>query len=160
MNQKKPIIYALISFALFFIASFYITYPLLFHLGDRVTGFGDELLIAWIQNWVIHSLMTKPFGVFDSNLYYPYHNTLAYTETFMVTSILAIPAKFIVGEPIATVNFTLFSSIILFGFSIYLLCYFQECLWYSPQRFWIVQRLCSFFQLSAFLLRYYFSCTL
>jgi hypothetical protein len=124
MNQKKPIIYALISFALFFIASFYITYPLLFHLGDRVTGFGDELLIAWIQNWVIHSLMTKPFGVFDSNLYYPYHNTLAYTETFMVTSILAIPAKFIVGEPIATVNFTLFSSIILFGFSIYLLCFY------------------------------------
>lgn len=124
MKSKKPIIYALISFILFFIASTYITYPLLFHLGDRVTGFSDELLIAWIQNWVIHAIMTNPLGVFNGNLYYPYHNTLAYTETFIVTSILAIPARLLVGEPIATVNFTLFSSIIFFGFSIYLLCFY------------------------------------
>jgi hypothetical protein len=119
-----------VSLVLFFIAAVYITYPLLFHLGDLVTGFGDQLLIAWIQNWVIHALFTNPLSLFDANLYYPYHNTLAYTETFIVTSILAIPARLLVGEPIATVNFTLISSLVFLGFSVYLLGF------YLTRNFW------------------------
>jgi hypothetical protein len=124
MKIKSPLGLGFISFLLFFIAAIYITYPLIFHINDMATGYGDELVIAWIQNWVIHALMTSPFSIFEANIYYPYHNTLAFSETFIFTSILALPIKLLTGEPISTVNFTLISSIIFLGFSMYLLCFY------------------------------------
>lgn len=124
MKIKNAIILSLLSLLLFFIAAIYITYPLVFHIGSLVTGFGDELVIAWIQNWVIHALLTNPLSLFEANIYFPYHNTLAFSETFIVTSILAMPVRFLSGQPISTVNFTLISSILLLGFSIYLLCFY------------------------------------
>lgn len=102
----------------------YITYPLIFHLGNYAVGLGDELVIAWIQNWVIHSLTTNPFSIFEANLYFPYHNTLAYSDLFLTSSILSIIPLKLVGQPIAVVNFTLISSFVLLGFSIYLLCFY------------------------------------
>lgn len=114
----------IIAFLLFSIAAVYITFPLIFHLGSFTTGFGDELLIAWIQNWVLHAIVTQPFTIFDTNIFFPYRNTLAYSDIFITSSLLAFPVKLFVTEPIVTVNFTLISSIILLGFSMYLLCYY------------------------------------
>jgi hypothetical protein len=124
MKLKRSIVLGFIGFLIFSIAATYITWPLIFHLGDKVTGFGDEFVIAWIQNWVIHALTTNPASLFEANLYYPYHNTLAFSETFIVTSILALPLRALVGEPVATVNFTFLSSLVLLGFSVYLLCFY------------------------------------
>lgn len=121
---KKEIIMGFSAFFIFFLLSLFITFPLFFKIGDITTGLGDELVIAWIQNWVIHALSTDPLSIFESNLYYPYHNTLAFTETFILTSILAIPIRMIIGEPISTVNFTFISSLIFLGFSMYLLCFY------------------------------------
>ncbi len=123
-KKIKPFLIYCVPFIIFFLSAIYITYPLLFHLGDYVTALGDELVIAWIQNWVIHALTTNPPGLFEANLYFPYHNTLAFSETFIVTSILALPLRMFTGEPIITVNFTLISSLVLLGFSIYLLSYY------------------------------------
>lgn len=121
---KKNLILALASFLIFFLLVNYITYPLIFNLGSLSVGLGDELVIAWIQNSVIHALFSNPFHIFDTNLYFPYHNTLAFSETFITTSILSIIPLKLAGEPISTVNFTLISSLILLGFSIYLLCFY------------------------------------
>lgn len=112
------------SLLFFFIASIYLTFPLIFHLGNYATGVGDELVMAWIQNWDIHALVTNPFNIFNANLYYPFHHTLAYAESLIFTSILAFPIQMLVGEPIATVNFTFISSLTLLGFSLYLLAYY------------------------------------
>lgn len=112
------------SFVIFLFLSIYITFPLIFHLGDYSTGFGDELVIAWIQNWVIHALTTNPFSLFEANIYYPYHNSLAFSEHFLISSILSILPYKIIGEPIAVVNFTLISSLIMLGFFMYLLIYY------------------------------------
>lgn len=125
MKIKKSILLDFISFFLFSIAAVYITYPLIFHMGVMATGLGDELLIAWIQNWVINALSTgNIFSIFDANIYYPYHNTLAYSETFITSSMLALPIKLFTTEPIATVNFTLISSLILLGFSLFILAFY------------------------------------
>lgn len=123
-KYKKEIILSLTSFIIFFLLAVYITYPLIFNMGDKATGLGDELVIAWIQNWVIHSLFTNPLHIFNANLYFPYNNTLAYSDLFLTSSILSIIPLKIIGEPIAVVNFTLISSLALLGFSIYLLSFY------------------------------------
>jgi len=124
MIKKRQLVYGISSFVIFLIASVYITFPLVFHLGSLATGLGDELVIAWIQNWVIHSLTTNPFSLFEANIYYPYHNSLAFSDLFLTSSILSLIPLKIIGEPIVTVNFTLISSLVMLGFFTYLLIYY------------------------------------
>ncbi len=121
--HSKQIIH-LLALTLFFLAGIYLTFPLIFHMGNMATGYGDELVNAWIQNWVIHALYMNPLSVFEANIYYPYHDTLLFSETFITSSILAIPVRMLIGQPVATENFTLISSLTILGFSLYLLSYY------------------------------------
>ena len=109
------------AFIFFTIAVVYITYPLPFHMDSLVSGWGDELVIAWIQNWVVHSLFTNPLEIFQANTYYPYHNTLAYSDAFFISSVLGFPALWLLKEPVVLFNFTFISSLIMLGFFTYLL---------------------------------------
>jgi len=124
MFYKKSFLFGLSAFFTFLLASIYITFPLILHLGDYATGLGDELVIAWIQSWVIHTLFTDPFSLFNANIYFPNHNTLAYSDLFLTGSLLSfLPAHFI-GQPIAANNTLLIFAILSLGFSLYLLTYY------------------------------------
>ena len=112
------------AFFLFLISSIYITYPLIFHLGNFTTGFGDEMLLAWIHKWVIHELFTNPLNLFNATIFYPFTNSLAYSDIFLTGSLLTALPVFFVGQPIAANNITIISSLTLLGFSIYLLSYY------------------------------------
>src|SRR4051812_8449007 len=117
MKNKKSIYFPhTIVFILFILSSIYITYPIIFHLGSLATGLGDELVIAWIQNWVIHSVTSGNISsIFEANLYYPYHNSLAFSDTFFTSSLIALVPRLVKGEPISTVNVTLILSLIFLG---------------------------------------------
>lgn len=108
-----------ITFILYTFFALYITYPLIFNLGNYITNLGDELLIAWIHNWVLHSFITNPWDIFNANIYFPYENTLAYSDLFLITSILGVLPRVFINEPIIITNFTIISSLIFLGFSIY-----------------------------------------
>lgn len=118
------------AFLIFVISSIYITYPLVFHLGDLVTGYGDQYLHAYIMNWVVHALFTNPLNLFQASIYYPYINSLAYSDLFLTSSILSIIPLWILKEPIVTVNFTLISSIFMMGFFTFTLSF------YLTKNFW------------------------
>lgn len=121
----KKLFFHFTSISLFFLFSIYITYPLIFNLGNRAVGQGDELVISWIMNWVIHAIVQgNIYTFFDANLYYPYLHSLAYSDLFITSSLLAIIPLWIVQEPIVVVNFTLITSLTLVGFSLYLLSYY------------------------------------
>jgi hypothetical protein len=123
-NNKREILKYVSAFMLFFFSSIYITFPLLFHISHYSTGFGDELLLAWIHGWVIHALTTNPLSLFNANIYYPYHNSLAFSDVFITGSILTAPFVYFFGQPIVANNITFISSLILLGFSVYLLSYY------------------------------------
>lgn len=108
----------------YLLAVFYITHPLLFNLGSLSYGLGDELLIAWIHRWVQHSVTTDLFSLFNANIYYPYTNTLAYSETFILTGIITYIPFLFLQEPIATVNIALLISLITLAYSVYLLSFY------------------------------------
>ena len=124
---KKYLLGHLLVFILFFLAACFITYPLIFNLGKITTGYGDELLIAWISNWNIHKLFENPLGfinLFNTNSFFPYLNTLAYSETFITSSLISFLPLLIFKESIVANNFTIISSILLLGFGSYLLTFY------------------------------------
>ncbi len=130
MLFKDKFIKYFLAFLIFLISAVYITYPLIFNLGKFITGFGDQYLEAYVMNWVVHSLFTNPLGIFEGSIYYPYLNPIAYSETFITSSVLGIIPLVLFKEPIAIVNFTLLSSIFMVGFFTFVLAF------YLTKNFW------------------------
>ena len=124
MVGKRILLLFFSAFLIFFFSAAYITYPLIFHLSEFATGFGDELLISWIQNHAIFSLVHNPLEIFNGNIFYPYQNTIAYSDLFLTSSILSAIPVYLFKEPIAAINFTFISSLTLLGFSVFLLSYY------------------------------------
>lgn len=107
------------SFLLFIFAAIFITYPLIFNLSSIISGFGDELIISWIHNFILDN----PFN-FNANIFFPFDKTLAYSDFLFTSAFLSAPVLFFIKEPIVSFNFTLISSLALLGFSIFLLAYY------------------------------------
>lgn len=65
----------------FGILTILMTYPTLLYLNSAVRDYGDSLLNTWIiaQN-AHHILIGEPFQLFEGNIFYPYHHTLAFSE--------------------------------------------------------------------------------
>src|SRR5437764_143085 len=108
--------YHILIFIIFTFFGIFITFPLIFHMDKLATGVGDEFVIAWTHNWVIHALTTNPLTIFEANLYFPYHNTLAYSDLYLTSSVLFMLPFMLIGQPIGINNLTLISSFILLGF--------------------------------------------
>ncbi|OGH06317.1 MAG: hypothetical protein A2171_00985 [Candidatus Levybacteria bacterium RBG_13_35_9] len=82
------------------------------------------------MNWNIHQLFLNPSDLFNANIYYPYKNSLAFSETFLTSSVLSIIPMWLLKEPIVAVNFTLISSIFMVGFFTFILAF------YLTKNFW------------------------
>jgi hypothetical protein len=59
-------------------------WPLPFHMATRIpTDLGDPSLQAWQVAWGGHALLTQPTTYFDSNTFYPLHNSLAFSDALV-----------------------------------------------------------------------------
>lgn len=113
-----------LSFFYFVGTTIYITYPLIFHLTDYISGVGDELLITWILNWNIHAIFTNPLHIFDANIFYPYSNTLAFSDAFFTSTLFVLLPTLFLGEPVAAYNSNLLFTFVTLGFFTYLFVYY------------------------------------
>ena len=114
----------IVSLFIFVFSALFITYPLIFHMGDMAVDLGDSYLVSWIINWVNHAIFTNPLNLFNAPIYFPYSNSLAFSEPFITSSILSfIPLK-LIEDPMVAVNFTLISSIFMVGYFTFLLSYY------------------------------------
>ena len=95
------------------IAVVIMTWPLVTgvgHLG-RTQNSGDARVSVWNVAWVAHALLTKPFDLFDANIYYPHRRTLAFSEANIGAGTLAVPAWWLTSNPFAAHN-----TVVLFAF--------------------------------------------
>ncbi|MDO8186363.1 hypothetical protein Q5424_18760 [Conexibacter sp. JD483] len=59
-------------------------WPLVLHLGDDVAkDLGDPLSQSWQVAWGGHALAHQPLRFFDANQYYPYRDTLAFSDALV-----------------------------------------------------------------------------
>lgn len=108
---------------LLILAAVVLTYPLSLRLGSAVTDEADPLLNAWILAWDAHILPRNPLNLYNANDFYPYSNTLAYSETLLGQAIITTPIIWITENPILAVNLSILLSFTLSGIGMYALVY-------------------------------------
>lgn len=96
------------------------TYPLVLKPGSYLRGLNDPYLFTWMLIWVSKTIFTDPLGLFDANIFFPYGNTLAFSEPLIVPAVTtAAPVYGLTGNPILAYNVTLILFQALCGWSAY-----------------------------------------
>ena len=88
------------------------TWPWAAHLRDTSFDAGDSYLNSWTLAWDFHQTFHDPLRLFDSNNFFPYRYTLAFSEHQWGIALLFFPAS-AAGLPPLTVH----GLAMLFGFA-------------------------------------------
>jgi hypothetical protein len=70
----------------------------------------DTVLNEWALAWVAHQAVTDPLHLFDANIFYPEHDTLAYSESMIVQSAMAAPLLWLGASPVLAYNVVLIAG--------------------------------------------------
>ena len=105
------------------------TWPLARGAADHVVGdeaaqgmcVGTPNLNVWAMGAVLHQLRHDPLGLFDTNAFYPYSRSLAFSEHLFVPALMAAPVLLATGNLVLAYNVTALLTLALAGFGMYLL---------------------------------------
>ncbi len=107
---------------LFFgLISLVMLWPLSGHLAVSTPNEGDALQQIWSIGWASHSLTTDPANLFNGNIFYPYLNTLAYSDHLLAQTLQGLPIYLLTGNLVLEYGLLTLFSFILSGWGTYLL---------------------------------------
>lgn len=93
-----------------------LAYPLSVRPASHVMSAApDTALSMWALAWDAHAFLHHPLSIFDANIYYPQHRTLAYSENFIGSAVLAAPVLWLTGNPVLAFNMVALASCVLCG---------------------------------------------
>jgi len=95
--------------------------PYSLHITDSVVNAIDPLFYAWNLNHNAKVLTDENINAYDTNIFYPLNNTIAYSDTLWAQSIIATPIIWASKNPILAVNLITILSFPLAAISMYLL---------------------------------------
>jgi hypothetical protein len=98
--------------------------PLSINLTNMVPELTDPLLNAWRMQWDAHAFLSGPdslVNLFNTNIFYPFPLTLAYSEHFLILSALALPFLLIPDSHLVGMNLSVLATFALSGYAMYLL---------------------------------------
>lgn len=108
--------------ALFAVLTVVMTAPFSLHPATRVVSTGtDTDLMVWTLGWDVHAIVTHPLAIFDANIFYPHHNTLAYSENLIGSVLIAAPVIWLSGNPVLAMNLVVLGATMLCGVGGYIL---------------------------------------
>jgi hypothetical protein len=96
------------------------TWPLSAHLTTATGGGLDPLLQTWVLAWDAHALITDPRTVWHAPIFFPYPETLAYSDHHLLLAMMTLPL-IITGGPVLAYNLLVLTSYFLTGWAVYLL---------------------------------------
>jgi hypothetical protein len=98
------------------------TVPLSTAPGERALDLGgDTRLFLWTIAWDLHALREQPTRVFDANIFFPQHNTLAYSENLLGVALLAAPVYGFSGRLLLAMNSATLMLVALGGLGAFVL---------------------------------------
>jgi len=106
------------------LATIIMLYPLSVNPGSMVPEPSDPLLNVWRMHWDKYALLSGPVGVanlFNANIFYPYPLTLAFSEHFLMHTMLALPVLLLADSHLLGMNLSVLLSFVLTGYAMYLL---------------------------------------
>jgi hypothetical protein len=107
---------------LFSVLTFVMALPFSLHPGSRLlVDAPDTHLFLWTLAWEAHALVSQPLAMFDGNFYYPYDNTLAWSENIIGSGLIAAPIIWLTGNVVLALNLVALLSHVLCGLGTWLL---------------------------------------
>ncbi|MEO5820776.1 MAG: discoidin domain-containing protein [Vicinamibacteraceae bacterium] len=98
------------------------TWPLALRPGSTMAApFGDPLLNAWILGWDADRLLHGLRGLWTAPPFYPYPDTLAFSEHLLGIAVPLAPIYWLTGNAVLVYNVALIGSFALAGIGMYLL---------------------------------------
>jgi hypothetical protein len=98
------------------------TWPLALRPGTTMAApFGDPLLNAWILCWDAERLLHGLRGLWTAPPFFPYPDTLAYSEHLLGIAVPLAPIYWLTGNAVLVYNVALIGSFALAGIGMYLL---------------------------------------
>ena len=97
-------------------------YPLsLDPAGRLLNASPDTLLMAWMLKWDTYAFTHRPLSFFEANIYYPHHDTLAYSENLIGSAVFAAPIFWLTDNAVLAFNLVALLSCVLCGIGAWLL---------------------------------------
>jgi hypothetical protein len=98
MHFGKTLINTILRFAIPLLiilgVSFWSLWAVLQSPSNALVNAGDDILITWIIGQHIEKIPGDLPNIFDGNIFYPYKNTLAYSDFFLPSALIAyVPVK-------------------------------------------------------------------
>jgi hypothetical protein len=95
--------------------------PISLRPSDLAVNDGDPLHISWILAWDAHQIARDPLHLFDSNSFYPYPGSLAFSEHLLGPALLAAPFFYATGNALFAQNVAVLLTLSLSAFFMFLL---------------------------------------
>ncbi|MBW3634701.1 MAG: hypothetical protein KY456_16910, partial [Chloroflexi bacterium] len=108
-------------------ATILMTWPYAENLSSAmVVGF-DPYLQIWLSEWIQHALITNPFALYDANIFYPFAQTLAYTDANIPGALLAAPVRILTGDSVLANSLLVLATFVIAAVGVYaLIVYLTE----------------------------------
>jgi hypothetical protein len=102
--------------------TFLMALPFSLSPGSRVLADVPDIhLFIWTLAWDSHAFLHQPLQIFDANIYYPFANTLAYSENLIGSALFAAPVIWLTGNQVLAMNLVALLTCVLCGTGAYLL---------------------------------------
>src|SRR5688572_25392347 len=122
MKSRPVLVEALAVVSGFAASAVLFTYPLVRYLRSGLpSDLGDPLLNSWILAWGSERFRYGLQDVWQAPNFFPYENTLAYSEHLLGIAAVVAPVQWLWDNPILTYNVAFLLSYVLAGSGMYLL---------------------------------------
>src|SRR5262249_5483609 len=110
------------AFALCAVLAVLHTWPLVLHPGRYSRNDNaDTQLNEWILAWIAHQLPRAPLQLFEANIFYPPHGSLAFSEPLVAPALMGAPLAWAGASPVLVYNLVLIAGFALTAFATFLL---------------------------------------
>ena len=117
--HAREIVIASLAYAL---VTFLMALPFSLSPGSQVVADApDTHLYIWTLAWDTYAFLHQPLNIFDANIYYPYANTLAYSENLIGSAFFAAPVIWLTGNLVLAMNLVALLTCVLCGVGGYVL---------------------------------------
>jgi hypothetical protein len=108
---REPLI-----FLAFVVLTAAMSWPWVCHLRDAVHDVGDPYTIAYTLWWDYHQTFHDPLHLFDATIFYPYRDTLAFSENDYGIALLFFPLFALGAMPLTVHSVATFCAFVLSGY--------------------------------------------
>jgi hypothetical protein len=114
--EKRPVLREVSIFCAFIGLAALMTWPWLRHPLDTVSDLGDPYNIAYTLWWDFHQTFRDPRHLFDATIFYPYRDTLAFSEHDYGIALLFFPLFALGVRPLTVHSLATFFAFVLSGY--------------------------------------------